>query len=113
MEIPFGPELAGAVWDRVMKMKPGHGLLEGHPYYCGHGILKAKKGVELAVIEDGRGAQVLKAWEKKADFVAFWAPLTDPACGGADPAQKLFFTADEWERNNQRITRKRLEEFAR
>lgn len=111
--IPFGEALAGAVWDKLRRSKDGWGIAYGHPYYCGHGLVRKKADVALVIVEDGRAAKTLKAWSKKADFVDFWAPLTDFVCGGADPANALFYTADDWERNNQRMTRERLEEFVK
>ena len=107
----YGAELAGKVWDRLRRMKEGDGLREAHPEYCGHGLLRRGKGVALETIEDGAGSRTLKAWTEKADFVGYFALLTDFICGGHDPTHPHFYSEVEWELDNQRIRKDRLEEF--
>jgi len=39
------------------------------------------------------------------------ARQSDFSCSGWDPAELVFFTTDEWARNNQHITREKLYRF--
>ncbi|HEV2508854.1 hypothetical protein [Bosea sp. (in: a-proteobacteria)] len=109
----FGPVLAGQVWDRVITRPVGEGLIhEFHRDYCGHGLIRTQGGVKLCDILDGHhpGAAIAE-WRSREDFVAFFAEQSDYSCSGWDEGSPVFFTDDEWHRNNQRLTRKKLLRF--
>ncbi|MGX1788131.1 hypothetical protein ACWIGM_15385 [Bosea sp. NPDC055332] len=110
----FGPVLAGRVWDRLMGCKPGEGLIhEFHRDFCGHGLIRTEGGVKLCDIQDGHyPGKAIAEWHSRDEFVAFFAEQSDYSCSGWDETSPVFFTDDEWYRNNQRLTREKLRRFA-
>lgn len=110
----FGPVLAGQVWDRVTARPVGEGLIhEFHRDYCGHGLIRTRDGVKLCDILDGHHpGEAIAEWRSREDFVAFFAEQSDYSCSGWDEASPVFFSDDEWHRNNQRLTREKLQSFA-
>ncbi len=110
----FGPVLAGQVWDRVMTRRVGEGLIhEFHRDYCGHGLIRTEDGIKLCDILDGHHpGEAIAEWRSREDFVAFFAEQSDYSCSGWDETSPVFFTSDEWHRNNQRLTRAKLLRFA-
>jgi hypothetical protein len=96
------------VWRRLRKGRIDEGIAYGHRDYCGHGLVRAADGIALVTVEDGFPRDVLQTWRDEASFVEFWARQSDHTCGGHDPAEALFFTTDDWLRDNQRITLARL-----
>jgi len=110
----FGPVLAGQVWDRVTARPVGEGLIhEFHRDYCGHGLIRTRDGVKLCDILDGHHpGEAIAEWRSREDFVAFFAEQSDYSCSGWDEASPVFFSDDEWHRNNQRLTREKLQRFA-
>lgn len=110
----FGPVLAGQVWDRVTARPVGEGLIhEFHRDYCGHGLIRTPDGVKLCDILDGHHpGEAIAEWRSREDFVAFFAEQSDYSCSGWDEASPVFFSDDEWHRNNQRLTREKLQRFA-
>lgn len=105
---PFGDALMFRVWRRLQTRALDEGIAYHHRDYCGHGLVRAAGGIALVVVEDGSPHRVLATWHDQAAFVDFWARQTDHTCGGHDPAEPLFFTTDEWVRDNQRLTLARL-----
>lgn len=111
----FGPVLAGQVWDRVMVRPVGEGLIhEFHRDYCGHGLIRTQDGIKLCDILDGHHpGEAIAEWRSREDFVAVFAEQSDYSCSGWDESSPVFFTDDEWHRNNQRLTREKLLHFVR
>jgi hypothetical protein len=109
----FGPVLAEQVWDRLMTCPVGEGLIhEFHRDFCGHGLIRTQAGVKLCDILDGyHPGEAIAEWRSRDEFVAFFAEQSDYSCSGWDEASPVFFTSDEWHRNNQRLTRKKLLRF--
>ncbi|WP_332691871.1 hypothetical protein [Bosea sp. (in: a-proteobacteria)] len=109
----FGPVLAGQVWDRVMEHPLGRGLIhEFHRDFCGHGLIRTEAGIKLCDILDGHHpGPAIAEWTSKEEFVAFFAEQSDFSCSGWDESAAIFFTTDEWHRNNQRLTRQKLQRF--
>lgn len=109
----YGPVLAGQVWDRLMTCRVGEGLIhEFHRDFCGHGLIRTEAGVKLCDIDDGwHPGEAIAEWRSRQDFVAFFAEQSDYSCSGWDETSPVFFTADEWHRNNQRLTRDKLLRF--
>ncbi len=113
---PFGTELAERLWRALMRMRVGGGVIvDYHRDYCGHGLIRTKDGVMLCEVEDGSGYThtTTASWDQKEAFVAFFARQSDFTCSGWDPSEPAFASADEWHRNNQRLTRKVFERFLR
>lgn len=110
----FGPLLAGQVWGRLMTRPVGEGLIhEFHRDYCGHGLIRTPKGIKLCDIQDGHyPGEAIAEWHSREDFVAFFAEQWDYSCSGWDEGSAAFTTSDEWYRNNQRLTREKLQSFA-
>ncbi|WID95265.1 hypothetical protein QO058_21120 [Bosea vestrisii] len=109
----FGPVLAGQIWDRMMTCPVGEGLIhEFHRDFCGHGLIRTEAGIKLCDILDGYhpGAAITE-WRSREAFVAFFAEQSDYSCSGWDEGSPVFFTSDEWHRNNQRLTREKLLRF--
>ncbi|HEV7334539.1 MAG TPA: hypothetical protein VGO06_01125 [Bosea sp. (in: a-proteobacteria)] len=109
----FGPVLAGEVWDRVMQHPVERGLIhEFHRDFCGHGLIRTQAGIKLCDILDGHHAgTAIAEWTAREDFVAFFAEQSDYSCSGWDETSPVFATNDEWQRNNQRLTREMLRRF--
>lgn len=105
---PFGDALMFRVWRYLKKCAPDEGIAYGHRDYCGHGLVRSADGVALVLVEDGFPREVLQTWRDEASFVDFWARQTDATCGGHEKKEPLFFTTDDWLRDNQRITLARL-----
>lgn len=110
---PFGPVLAGEVWDRLMQYPVDEGLIhEFHRDYCGHGLIRTETGVKLCEILDGHyGGPPIAEWSSREAFVGFFAEQSDYRCSGWDETCPVFATQDEWNRNNQRLTRAKLRRF--
>ena len=125
---PFGRELMEAVADKLMK--EGHdgwngGLYYIHRDYCGHGLNFSTRGYDqadhdnslkvfnLQVVIDGHfSGRKLGYWEKKEDFVKFWARQSDYSCSGYDAyTSSIFYEHEQFIRGNQRIDKKRLEDY--
>lgn len=109
----FGPVLAGQVWDRVITRPVGEGLIhEFHRDFCGHGLIRTETGIKLCDILDGYyPGEAIAEWCSREDFVAFFAEQSDYSCSGWDESSPVFFTSDDWHRNNQRLTRAKLLRF--
>lgn len=109
----FGPVLAGQVWDRVITRPVGEGLIhEFHRDFCGHGLIRTETGIKLCDILDGYyPGEAIAEWCSREDFVAFFAEQSDYSCSGWDESSPVFFTSDDWHRNNQRLTREKLRRF--
>ena len=124
---PFGVELMAAVAERLMK--EGHdgwngGLYYIHRDYCGHGLNFSTRGYDqadrdesrkvfnLQVVIDGHfSGQKVGYWERKEDFIKFWARQSDYSCSGYDKYTRLFYEHEEFIRGNQRINKNRLQEY--
>lgn len=109
----FGPVLAGQVWDRVTEHPVDRGLIhEFHRDFCGHGLIRTEEGVKLCDIIDGyHPGKAIAEWRSRDEFVAFFAGQSDYSCSGWDETSPVFFTSDEWSRNNQRLTREKFRRF--
>lgn len=109
---PYGEELAQSVARALRKCSTG-GLQHFHPYYCGHGLFFVDGEYRLAIVEDGLPMTNLATWRDDAEFVCAAAAWNDYVCSGADASHPFFATQSAWELANQRLTRARLEDFAR
>lgn len=111
---PLGATLAENLWHRLMTEAPGNGVVyDRHRDFCGQGLIRTENGVMLADVEDGGvyfGAPIAE-WAAEADFVAFFARQSDFSMSGWDEAEPVFFTTDDWYRNNQRLTRAVMERY--
>ncbi|WP_332680876.1 hypothetical protein [Bosea sp. (in: a-proteobacteria)] len=109
----FGPVLAGEVWDPIMEHPVGKGLIhEFHRDFCGHGLIRTEAGIKLCDILDGHfPGETIAEWRSKEAFVAFFSEQSDYSCSGWDESSAVFATSDEWHRNNQRLTRAKLQRF--
>lgn len=111
---PFGDSLARRVWQRLIGCAQDRGLIHAaHRDYCGHALLRTRKGVQLCGIQDGAWPMpTIAEWTSEDAFVAFFARQSDWTCSGMEPGEPVFFTEDEHDRCNQRLTRRHLEAFA-
>ncbi|WP_439495077.1 hypothetical protein [Bosea sp. (in: a-proteobacteria)] len=109
----FGPVLAEQVWRKLMRCPIGEGLIhEFHRDFCGHGLIRTEAGVKLCDILDGwHPGEAIAEWTSQEAFIAFFAEQSDYSCSGWDETSPVFATQDEWHRNNQRLTRKKLQRF--
>jgi hypothetical protein len=104
---PFGSRVARDLYQKLMACKPGSGLIhEFHRDYCGHGLIRTGASVTLREVQDGGHSvgEPIASWSSEADFVAFFSRQSDFTCSGWEPREPVFFTEDEWARNNQRLT---------
>jgi len=111
---PLGAALAGDVWRKLMNEAPGKGVIYGrHRDFCGQGLIRTEDGVMLCDVQDVGDyfGEPIAHWMYEADFVAFFAGQSDFSMSGWDRAEPVFFTDDDWYRNNQRLTRAVLEHY--
>ena len=111
----FGEVLARDVWRALMACPVGEGVVHSfHRDFCGQGLIRTEDGVKLCDIQDGgySTGEPIAAWRTEAAFVAFFARQSDYTCSGWDATEPVFATDDEWYRNNQRLTRDLLQQFA-
>lgn len=111
---PHGAPLAERIWRKLMAEEPNHGVIyDFHRDFCGQGLIRTEGGVMLADVQDGGvyfGAPIAE-WATEAEFVAFFARQSDFSMSGWDAGEPVFFTDDDWYRNNQRLTRAVLERY--
>lgn len=116
-DAPFGAELASRVANRLER---GDALCYRHREYCGPGLRYCAPRYLYGEAFDGAvrtpedlatsGADPKniehRVFDARADFVAWLATQSDDMLAGSE-------LPDPWLRGNQRITRARLESFAR
>ncbi|MGD9476231.1 hypothetical protein [Shinella sp. G-2] len=111
---PLGAPLAGRLWLGLMRQAPGTGVIyEHHRDFCGQGLIRTKTGIMLCDVQDGGasfGAPIAE-WTSEGAFTFFFARQSDFSMSGWDANEPVFFTGDDWYRNNQRLTRAVLERF--
>lgn len=111
---PLGRLLAEQVWRKLLNATPGNGVIyDHHRDFCGHGLIRTQDGVMLADVQDGGlySGPPIAEWSAEGDFVTFLARQSDFSMSGWDAAEPVFFTEDDWYRNNQRLTRAVLERY--
>lgn len=105
---PLGAPLAERLWRRLMTEAPNNGVIyDRHRDFCGQGLIRTAEGVMLADVQDGGSSfgPAIAEWSTEQDFVAFFARQSDFSMSGWDVGEPVFFTEDDWYRNNQRLTR--------
>ncbi len=111
---PLGSALAERLWQRLMTEAPNNGVIyDRHRDFCGQGLIRTAEGLILADVQDGGsyfGAAIAE-WGTERDFVAFFARQSDFSMSGWDAGEPVFFTEDDWYRDNQRLTRAVLERY--
>ena len=115
---PFGEDLAESLaamlcYKAANRRYPDDGIYNHHRDYCGHGLMFFDEAFHLIEVQDGRPreSKILASWRDGAEFVAFWARQSDYSCSGADPDAGPLYSPRRSNRNNQRITRQRIEAF--
>lgn len=111
---PLGTAFAERLWHRLMTEMPGSGVIyDHHRDFCGQGLIRTPEGVMLADVQDGGCyfGPALAEWATERDFVAFFARQSDFSMSGWDAGEPVFFTEDDWYRNNQRLTRAVMERY--
>jgi hypothetical protein len=108
---PYGLELATRL--AALLRSAGHQLAYGHRDYCGHGMRAASGSYCLEVYEDGLPSRRVASWPDERSFIDALASWSDYICSGCDPDASIFAAESEFELNNQRITRARIEEYLR
>ncbi|MCT7663730.1 hypothetical protein [Shinella kummerowiae] len=111
---PLGTLLAERIWRKLLDEVPGTGVIyDHHRDFCGQGLIRTENGVMLADVQDGGlyfGPPIAE-WSTETDFVAFLARQSDFSMSGWEAAEPVFFSEDDWYRNNQRLTRAVLERY--
>jgi hypothetical protein len=111
---PLGAPLAERLWRKLMTERPQAGVIyDHHRDFCGQGLIRTERGVMLCDVQDGGayfGAPIAE-WAGEADFVAFFARQSDFSMSGWDAGEPVFFSEDDWYRNNQRLNRAVLERY--
>lgn len=113
---PFGMQLARELYRKLMTCDEGSGLIHAfHRDYCGHGLIRTGNAITLREIYDGGygTGDPIASWDEQDDFVTFFARQSDFTCSGWDPKEPVFFTADSWAQNNQRLTRDVIRTFVK
>ena len=109
---PLGAPLAERLWLSLLRQPPGTGVIyDHHRDFCGQGLIRTKTGVMLCDVHDGGtsfGATIAE-WAGEDEFTFFFARQSDFSMSGWDASEPVFFTEDDWYRNNQRLTRAVLE----
>ncbi|MCF3640956.1 hypothetical protein LXM94_13340 [Rhizobium sp. TRM95111] len=111
---PLGATLARGLWQDVIARPDGAGLIhEFHRDFCGHGLIRTEGGVMLCDVQDGGAyfGAAIALWPDEEAFVAFFAGQSDFSMSGWDPDEPIFFSDDDWYRNNQRLTRAKIEGY--
>nr|WP_298099146.1 hypothetical protein [uncultured Shinella sp.] len=111
---PLGAPLAERLWQRLMKEAPNNGVIyDRHRDFCGQGLIRTPEGVMLADVQDGGSyfGPAIAQWATEQAFVAFVARQSDFSMSGWDAGEPVFFTEDDWYRNNQRLTRAVMERY--
>jgi hypothetical protein len=106
---PYGLELAARL--AALLRSAGSQLAYGHRDYCGHGLRAAAGSYCLEVYEDGLPSRLVASWPDERSFIDTLASWSDYICSGCDPEASIFAADSEFELNNQRITRARIEEY--
>jgi hypothetical protein len=97
-----------------MQEQLNHGVIyDFHRDFCGQGLIRTEAGVMLADVQDGGSyfGEPIAEWATEAEFIAFFARQSDFSMSGWDAGEPVFFTDDDWYRNNQRLTRAVLERY--
>ena len=111
---PLGAAFAERLWRRLMKETPGKGVIyDHHRDFCGQGLIRTPEGVMLADVQDGGVyfGPAIAEWMDEEAFVAFFARQSDFSMSGWDAGEPVFFSDDDWYRNNQRLTRAVIERY--
>ena len=111
---PLGAALAEHLWNRLMQEAPGKGVIyDHHRDFCGQGLIRTTDGIMLADVQDGGVyfSPAIAEWMDEETFVAFFARQSDFSMSGWDAGEPIFFSEDDWYRNNQRLTRAVMERY--
>lgn len=95
------------------KLKKKEGLYYVHRDYCGHGLDFVDGKYRLLVVHDGYPDSmfVLKDWASEQNFISFFAEQSDWSMSGVDESNICFIAENMHGLNNQRLTRKRIENY--
>ncbi len=98
---PYGRGLATRVAAALVR---GERVLNNHRDYCGLGLLYADREYQYVVVSDGEPVETRLRFAAQKDFIEWLAAQSDDSLHGRDEPG--------FDRGNQRVTRKRLEEIA-
>lgn len=107
---PFGAALIRQVADKLLS-RQDDGIIYGHRDYCGHGLVASSDEICLVDVSEGYPTTTLVKWPTKEAFVADFSQLSNYICSGASKEHAAFYTDSQWELDNQRIDRNRLENY--
>jgi hypothetical protein len=81
-------------------------VANSHRDYCGHGLLHQDGKFLLAEVFDGflQHEKPIHTWDSINAFVECFAVQSDFTLAGLDPQSPVFYTTDNFSRNNQRLT---------
>jgi hypothetical protein len=123
-KIPYGRtlavQLATKLWANNVKdfSIDCFGIFSTHRDYCGHGLgwLRTRNISKLVISEvyDGYfSGPAIMAWsaDEQNEFTSWLALQSDFSLSGCDQSSVLFYNADKFFQNNQRITESSIKEF--
>ncbi|HZY82584.1 MAG TPA: hypothetical protein VFE50_23820 [Cyclobacteriaceae bacterium] len=101
MSQPFGKEFAQRV---AQKLKTKSNLMYSHRDYCGTGLTWDNHQFIYCHVNDGYPAEVILSFDTEQAFIDWLAEQSDQSLSGSNDANEFY-------RNNQRITQARLFDF--
>ncbi|MBK1855333.1 hypothetical protein JO972_10215 [Verrucomicrobiaceae bacterium 5K15] len=109
----IGEQLAARVAAQLVADNGQAGIWQSHQSYCGHGLVFADGKICLVSVHDGDvlyGPRLLE-WQQPDTFVIWLSRQSDFTLSGADRSVPELFTKSRFRRNNQRLTRAKLEHY--
>jgi hypothetical protein len=116
---PFGRDLAMRAANKLYSEKEGcFGIGNVHQLWCGHRLAWHKGNLVIGGTNDGYfeyNTSFIKQWkvDEKEEFIEWLSKQSDYSLSGWDENSEGFHETDMFYRNNQRITRERLEDFVK
>lgn len=98
---PYGRDLATRV---AAALVSGKKIMNDHRDYCGLGLLYEDRAYQYVIVADGAPVETRLRFDTQKDFIEWLAAQSDDSLHGCDEPG--------FDRGNQRVTRKRLEEIA-
>ena len=107
----IGVKLATKV---AKRLKSGRVLINKHRDYCGHGLVFSANKYKIISVQDGlvEYSDTIIEFEQQEGFISFLAKQSDWSLSGSSKDVIALYTNEEFDLNNQRLTKKGLVRFA-